>query len=130
VTLPVDARIQAAHSFVRDVRSAHAFFLQQDPASADKRYELLLQRLHDVRDHLRWNPAAGRAARFLEAHSSQGRALAARASALAAAHGVPHLRELVVKPHVLLYAHDEHRVVLLAFKHERQLMFKLDQDLP
>jgi hypothetical protein len=130
VVLPAGARIQAAHSFVRDVRSAHAFFLEQDPASADERYGMLLQRLGDARAHLRWNPAAGRPARFLQAQSWQGRALAARAAALAAAHGAAHLRELVIKPYVLLYAHDEHRVLLLALKHERQLTFKLDQDLP
>lgn len=53
--------------------------------------------------------------------------MAARAAALAVAHGVPQLRELVVKPYVLLYAHGEDRVLLLALKHERQLVFKLDQ---
>ena len=44
---------------------------------------------------------------------------------LAAAHGVPHLRELVVKPYVLLYAHGQDRVVLLALKHQRELQFHL-----
>lgn len=126
MVLPVNARIQATHSFVRDVRSAYEFLLQQDSVSADERYGVLLQHLKEARDHLRWNPAAGRPARFLQAQSAQGRALAARATALAAAHGVPQLRELVVKPYVLLYAHGEDRVVLLALKHERQLVFKLD----
>jgi len=126
VVLPVNARIQATHSFVRDVRSAYEFLLQQDSVSADERYGVLLQHLKEARDHLRRNPAAGRPARFLQAQSAQGRALAARATALAAAHGVPQLRELVVKPYVLLYAHGEDRVVLLALKHERQLVFKLD----
>ena len=51
--------------------------------------------------------------------------MATRAAALAAAHGVPHLRELVVKPYVLLYAHGDDRVVLLALKHERELVFRL-----
>ena len=126
MVLPVNARIQAAHSFVRDVRSAHEFLVQQDPVSADDRYGLLLRHLNEARNLLRWNPAAGRPARFLDARSSQGRALAARAVALAAAQGVPQLRELVVKPYVLLYAHGEDRVLLLALKHERQLVFKLD----
>ncbi|GAP34714.1 hypothetical protein ABXN37_06060 [Piscinibacter sakaiensis] len=49
--------------------------------------------------------------------------MAARAKGLAAVHGVPELRELVVKPCVLLYAHSADRVVLLALKHERQLVF-------
>jgi hypothetical protein len=126
VPLPVDARVQAAHSFVRDVRCVHEFLSGQDSASADERYGRLLVQLTEAREHLRWNPAAGRPARFLQAHSLQGRALAARAKTLASAHGVPQLRELVVKPHVLLYAHGEDRVVLLALNHERQLAFQID----
>lgn len=126
MALPVNARLQAAQSFVRDVRSVHESLLQQDPVSAGERYGLLLRRLKEAREHLRWNPAAGRPARFLQAQSMQGRALAARAVALAAAHGAPELRELVAKPYVLLYAHGNDRVLLLALKHERQLMFKLD----
>jgi hypothetical protein len=125
VSLPVNARIQAAQSFVLNVRSAQEFLRQQDSTSAEARYGALLARLKEAREHLRWNPAAGRPARFLQAHSAQGRAMAARAVALAAAHGVPHLRELVVRPYVLLYAHSNDRVVLLALKHERQLVFQL-----
>lgn len=125
MSLPVNARIQAAQSFVRTVRSAHEFLHQQDSTSADVRYGALLVRLKEARGHLRWNPAAGRPARFLAAHSAQGQAMAARAVALAAAHGVPELRELVVKPYVLLYAYGIDRVVLLALKHERQLVFQL-----
>lgn len=123
--LPVDARIQAARSFVRNVRSAQDFLLQQDATSADARYAALLARLKEARELLRWNPAAGRPARFLHAGSAQGQSMSARARALAGAHGVPELRELVVKPYVLLYAHASDRVVLLALKHERQLVFQI-----
>jgi len=125
VVLPVNARIQAAQSFVLNVRSAHEFLLQQDSTSAETRYAALVARLKEAREHLGWNPAAGRPARFLDAHSAQGQAMAARAMAIAATHGVPQLRELVVKPYVLLYAHSDDRVVLLALKHERQLVFQL-----
>lgn len=51
--------------------------------------------------------------------------MADRAASLAGVLGVPQLRELVVKPHVLLYAHGEDRVVLLALRHERELLFQL-----
>ena len=84
------------------VRSAHEFLHQQNSTSAETRYGALLVRLKEAREHLRWSPAAGRPARFLAAHSAQGQAMAARAIALAAAHGVPELRELVVKPYVCL----------------------------
>jgi hypothetical protein len=82
-----------------------------------------LRHLNEARNLLRWNL---KLADLPASRSSQGRALAARAVALAAAQGVPQLRELVVKPYVLLYAHGEDRVLLLALKHERQWVFKLD----
>jgi hypothetical protein len=125
VSLPVNARIQSAQSFVRNVRAAREFLHQQDSTSAEARYAVLLARLAEARGHLRWNPAAGRPARFLEARSAQGQAMAARAVAIAVAHGVPVLRELVIKPYILLYAHGDDRVVLLALKHERELAFRL-----
>ncbi len=123
--LPADARIQAAQSFVLTVRSARDFLQQQDRRSADDRYTALLARLTEARQLLRWNPAAGRPARFLGSQSTQGRALAERAQALATAHGLPQLRELIVRPHVLLYAHSSDRVLLLSLRHERQLEFRL-----
>lgn len=125
MSLPVNARVEAAQSFVRNVRSAQEFMHEQDSTSAEPRYRALLVQLKEAREHLRWNPAAGRPARFLQANSAQGQAMAARAMALAATHGVPQLRELIVKPYVLLYAHGADRVVLLALKHERQLVFQL-----
>ncbi len=99
---------------------------QQDGTTADARYAALLERLQDARGHLRcWNPAAGRPARFLQAKSLQNQALAARVIRLATKQSVPQLRELVLKPYVLLYAHGEARVLLLALKHERQWSFEL-----
>lgn len=125
MALPANARVQAAQSFARDLRCAHEFLHQQDGHAAEETYGLLLRQLNEAREHLRWNPAVGRPARFLQPHSAQGKALAARALALAAAQHTPHLRELVVKPYVLLYAHSKDRVVLLALKHQRQLEFRL-----
>lgn len=98
----------------------------QDAESASSRHEALLAQLNKARDHLRWNPAAGRPARLLQLHSTQGHAISTRAKALASTHGLPELRELVIKPYVLLYAHGADRVVLLALRHERQLIFRLD----
>lgn len=126
MALPANARVQAAQSFVRDVRSVHEFMLRQDQRSADQRYAALLRQLKDAREHLRWNPRSGRPARFLDTASLQGRLSAARAKELAVANGVPDLRELVVKPYVVLYAHGHDRVVLLALKHARELTFKLE----
>jgi len=125
VPLPVNAQLQAAQSFVRDVRASGDFMRQQDDAGADAPYGRLLAHLAEARELLRWNPACGRPARFLQAQSFQGQALAERAIAQAAVHGLPHLRELIVKPYVLVYAHGQDRVLLLALKHERQLSLGL-----
>ena len=124
--LPINAHLQASQSFVRQVRSVREFLQHRDGASADERYGALLSRLKDARGHLLWNPAAGRPARFLQGHSAQSRILAARARALAVAHGVPEIRELVIRPYILLYAHGSDRVVLLALKHQRQLEFQFE----
>ena len=123
--LPANARLQAAQSFVRDVRASSEFMQKQDGATAEARYARLLAQLSEARNLLRWNPEAGRPAHFLTAQSFQGRALAERTRAQAEALGMPNLRELIIKPYVLLYAHGPDRVVLLALKHERQLSFAL-----
>jgi hypothetical protein len=127
VPLPANARIQAAQSYIRSVRAAHEFLRERDEDRVDESYAALLGKLKEAHEHLRSNPAMGRPARFLELQSAQGRALASRAIAVAAAHGVPQLRELVVRPYVLLYAHGADRVVLLSLKHERQLHFDLSR---
>lgn len=98
---------------------------QQDSTSAEARYARLLEQLAQARELLRWNPQAGRPARWLQAQSFQGRALTQRTQALAESLGLPHLRELIIKPYVLLYAHGDDDVVLLALKHQRQLSFSL-----
>ena len=123
--LPARVRLEAAQSFVRDVRASGDFMRQQDAASADARYAQLLSQLAQARELLRWNPEAGRPAHLLQSQSFQGRAIAERAQALAETLDLPNLRELIVKPHVLLYAHGSDRVVMLALKHERQLAFRL-----
>jgi hypothetical protein len=123
---PAGQRAPPGCAVLRSQCSVRSRVLQQQDSTRSKpRYAELIARLKDVREHLRWNPAAGRPARFLQARSAQGRAMAARAKALAAAHGVSELRELVVKPYVLLYAHGTDRVVLLALRHERELAFQV-----
>ena len=40
--------------------------------------------------------------------------------------GLPSLREYVVSQHIVLYAHSNSDVVLLAIKHQRQLVYASD----
>ena len=72
MALPVNAHIEAAQSFLRSVRAAEEFMLQQDATGAAARYAALLAQLTEARQHLRWNPAAGRPARFGQTRSAQG----------------------------------------------------------
>jgi plasmid stabilization system protein ParE len=40
--------------------------------------------------------------------------------------GLPDLREYIIDQHVVLYAHAEREVLLLAIKHQRQLAYSAD----
>lgn len=78
---------------------------------------------------LAWNPECGRPARFLTGLSAQQLVRAQRVSKLAQEAGLPHLRELILGRHVLLYAHSDSEVRLLALRHERQLTYGLNDEL-
>ena len=126
MTLPVGARVRATGSFATSLRALLAFMQAQDPATAVARYQTLLVELQQVQQRLSWAPASGRPARFLAAAVSvQGQALARRARQLAQDLNAPELREAVLRHHVLLYAHGDKQVYLLALKHERQLAYGL-----
>lgn len=123
--LPANAQAHAAQSFVISVRNAYEFLQKQDASRAEERYQELLAQLSKARERLRLNPASGRPARLLSLKSAQGRALAPRVKAQAESLGVPELRELILKPYVLLYAHGENQVFLLSLRHERQLLVEV-----
>lgn len=123
MTLPGNARVEAAPNFLSNLASVHAFFAQQDAASADARLAKLKAELRETIQILAWSPASGRPARFLTAKSAQARLKTAAIEALAAQAGLPHLREFIVGQHIVLYAHSETEVVLLALKHQRELVF-------
>ena len=72
---------------------------------------------------LSWSPASGHPARFFAARSAQAKLRTQTVQQLAAQSGLPNLREYVVNRHIVLYAHSEVEVVLLALKHQRQLTY-------
>jgi len=82
--------------------------------------------LERVRNQLQQHPASGRPARFLQSTSGRSAALAMKAQAQAQSLGVPQLREWVMAPYLVLYAHSDERVVLLALKHQREMEFSVD----
>jgi hypothetical protein len=98
---------------------------EQDAGSAPARFNRLQSELVKARGLLSFAPTSGRPARFLDAKTGWGRFQAQQAVQLARALGMPELRELVLARHVVLYAHSERDVLLLALRHERQLAYRL-----
>ena len=121
--LPANTPVRIAQSFVRDVRAAGDFMHRQDATTADDRYEGLRVRIAEARRLVSWNPESGRPARFLEAQSIHALAVAEEARSLMQTTALPMLRELIIKPYILLYAHNREQVILLGLRRERQQAF-------
>ncbi|MDD3354234.1 hypothetical protein [Zoogloea sp.] len=127
MALPLNAKIEAAPNFLANLDAAHQFFQIQDVDSADSRLTKLKADLREMIAILAWSPASGRPARFLSAKSAQATLKANAVQQLAAQAGLPSLREYVVgQQFIILYAHSETDIVLLALKHQRQLMYSAD----
>ena len=121
--LPENASVEAAPNFLENLTAAHQFFVLQNTDTAAARLAKLKSELRDMASILSWSPASGRPARFLAAKSAQVQLKTSAVQRLAEQAGLPQLRELIVSQHVVLYAHSETKVVLLALKHQRQLVY-------
>ena len=126
MTLPVNARVEAAPNFLKNLEAAYQFFIVQDADSAAERLCKLKAELREMIAVLSWSPAGGQPARFLAGRSVQARLRVEAVQQLAQQAGLPHLREYVVGRHIVLYAHSEIEVVLLAIKHQRQLTYSTE----
>ncbi|MDP1871222.1 MAG: hypothetical protein Q8K61_06300 [Gallionella sp.] len=126
MTLPVNARVEAAPNFLKNLEAAYQFFIVQDADSAAERLRKLKAELREMIAVLSWSPAGGQPARFLAGRSVQARLRVEAVQQLAQQAGLPHLREYVVGRHIVLYAHSEIEVVLLAIKHQRQLTYSTE----
>lgn len=125
MALPVNARVEAAPNFLANLAEVHAFFTLQDADSANTRLKKLKAELREMTAILAWSPGSGRPARFLAGKSAQARLRLETVFALAQQAGLPHLREYGVAQHLVLYAHSDLEVVLLALKHQRQLVYSV-----
>ena len=127
MALPLNAKVEAAPNFLANLDAAHQFFQIQDADSADARLAKLKADIREMVAILAWSPASGRPARFLTAKSAQATLKANAVQQLAEQAGLPSLREYVVgQQFIVLYAHSETDVVLLALKHQRQLMYSAE----
>ena len=120
---PVNAQVGAAPHFAASLQAVHAFMVEQDATSAPARLAQLKRDLREMKTLLGWSPASGRPARYLHAQSAQAHLRLAAVQQMAQSAGLPHLREYVIGSHVVLYAHSDTEVVLLALKHHRQLTY-------
>ena len=123
MTLPIRVQVEAAPNFLSNLAATHLFFVEQDADSASERFRKLKAELREMITVLIWSPASGHPARFLSGRSAQARLRAQAVQQLAAQAGLPYLREYIVNRHIVLYAHSEVEVVLLALKHQRQLTY-------
>ena len=123
MALPLHAKIEAAPNFLANLGAAHQFFQLQDADTADARLTKLKADLREMVAVLAWSPASGRPARFLSPKSAQAKLKTDAVLQLAEQAGLPALREYVVGQHIVLYAHSDTDVVLLALKHQRQLVY-------
>ncbi len=126
MALPLNATVEAAPNFLANLEAAHQFFILQDADSADNRLAKLKAGLREMLAVLQWSPASGRPARFLAATSIQAKLRLDAVVQQAEQAGLSNLREYVVGQHIVLYAHAETEVVLLAIKHQRQLIYSED----
>lgn len=126
MTLPANARVEAAPNFLTNLDAAHQFFEVQDPDSAAERLRKLKAELREMVTILSWSPGSGRPARFLTGRSAQARLRVEAVQQLAIQAELPDLREYVVGQHIVLYANSEVEVVLLVLKHQRQLTYSTE----
>lgn len=126
MALPLNAKVEAAPNFFANLEITHQFFRLQDADSANARFTKLKTELREMIAVLQWSPGGARLARFLAATSIQAQLRLEAVMQLAEQAGLPHLREYVVGQHIVLYAHSETVVVLLAIKHQRQLIYSYD----
>ena len=127
MALPANARIGAAPNFAFNLEAVRAFLVAQDAATAPTRLTQLKTELREMKRILSWSPTAGRPARFLKGQSAQAQLRTAAVLPLAIQARLPFLREYVVAQHVVLYAHSDSEVMLLALKHHRQLAYSTTQ---
>lgn len=127
MALPISAKVEAAPNFLANLDAAHQFFQVQDADSAESRLIKLKEDLREMIAILAWSPASGRPARFLSAKSAQATLKTNAVQQQAEQAGLPNLREYVVgQQFIVLYAHSDTDVVLLAVKHQRQLVYSSD----
>ena len=126
MALPATATVEAAPNFLENLEAAQQFFVLQDVESAASRLSKLKAELRQMVQILAWSPSSGRMVRFFNTKSAQARLKAEAVMHLAEQAGLPDLREYIVGQHIVLYAHSDSSVVLLALKNQRQLMYSAE----
>jgi hypothetical protein len=114
-------RVDFAKTFEERLETIQEFMLDQDMMTATARIEKLWSEILRFGDLVALHPKIGRPAGVLAAGSVEGQVQMARVFQLAGEAGLPELREYVLHPYLLLYAHSETHVLLLSIRHQREL---------
>lgn len=126
MVLAAKATVEAVPNFLENLEAAHQFFMLQDAESAASRLSKLKAELRQMVQILAWSPSSGRTACFFKIKSAQARLKAEAVIQLAELAGLSDLREYIVGQHIVLYAHSDNSVVLLALKNQRQLIYSAE----
>lgn len=117
------AQVSATPQFIEHLQEAQLFFDLQDQASAQARFKRLKLTIRRLKDMLAWAPACGRPAQLLGSNNEVNSKILTETLCLAESSQLPFLREAMVDQHIILYAHSESKVLLLAIKHQKELRF-------
>jgi len=114
-------RVEFAEHFRERLRNLHLFMRAQDLASAPSRAEALREDVVGFIDLVKLHPEIGRPVDQLDTQTAEGQRRIRRVLQLALEAGLPHLREYVLRAHVLLYAQSDSHILVLSIRHQREL---------
>lgn len=114
-------RVEFADHFRERLRNLHLFMQSQDVTSAPSRAAALREDVLSFVDLIKLHPEIGRPVDKLDAQTAEGQRRLRRVLQLALEAGLPHLREYVLRAHVLLYAHSDSHILVLSIRHQREL---------
>jgi plasmid stabilization system protein ParE len=118
--------VDFADTFEERLEAIQEFMLTQDVSSAPKRMDDLWEQIYRFHDLVVIHPQLGQPAGFLDARSAEGRVRLNKLLRRAIDAGVPDFREYVLRGYVVLYAHSDSRVLVLAIRHQRELGYAPD----
>ncbi|ONC30069.1 hypothetical protein AQ915_20670 [Burkholderia pseudomallei] len=114
-------QVEFARSFDVRLTFLEDFMMAQDRDSAERRMDALWDEIREVHRLLRMYPGIGRPFNVsLDDREEESPSLQIlRQSALE--QGLPEIREIPLRAHVIIYAHNDARALVLSIRHHREI---------